>query len=187
MRLIGKWDIPGKKSAEAWTLVLLFGLYLALTIFAERTAQQATPKATPSSFNTKSSGLKAYFLLLEQQSFSVDRLRAPWPRLGNGDNLLIVAEPTDPNRRILPEEIKALRKWVEAGGSLLYFVAAPPRDFDSSDPLTGDIAVVSGGSDMRTVAPGKSASPFLANVKAIAYQTPVRPESGKEIPLRHAA
>lgn len=182
MRLTGIRDIPGKKSAEAWTLALLFGLYLALTIFAERTAQQATTKATPSSFNTKSSGLKAYFLLLEQQRYTVDRLRAPWQSIGNGDSVLIVAEPTDPDRRILPDEAKALRKWVEAGGSLLYFVAAPPRDFDPTDTLTGDIAVISGGGDAQTAAPEKSDSPYLANVKSVAYQTPVRLKPAKKAP-----
>ena len=110
MRLTETRDVPGKKSAEAWTLVALFGLYLTLMIFAERAAQQITRKATPSSTNAKPSGLKAYFLLLQQQGYAVDRLNATWQSVGSGDSLLIVAEPTDPERPILPEEISAPAK-----------------------------------------------------------------------------
>ena len=173
-------DNAGKKAAEAWTLVLLFALYLALTIYAERTAQQTTQKATPSSFNAKASGLKAYYLLLEQQGFSVDRLRAPWQRIGTGDSLLIVAEPTDRLRPILPEEESALKKWIEAGGSLLYFTAEPSRDFDRNDILLGDLAVTSGGGGARTAEPEKSDAPYLENVDSIAYEAPVRLKAAKK-------
>ena len=179
MRL-AKMEIAGKKSAEAWTLALLFGLYLALTIYAERTAQQTTQKSTPSSFNAKSSGLKAYFLLLEQQGFRVDRLRAPWQRVGAGDSLLIVAEPTDPKRPVLPEEEAALKKWIAAGGSLLYFAAEPPRDFDRSNVLLGGLTISAGGSDAQTVAPEKSNSPYLENVKSVQYESAVRLKAAKK-------
>ncbi len=179
MRLMNTAN-AGKKSAEAWTLALLFGLYLALTIYAERTAQQTTTKVTPSSFNTKTSGLKAYYLLLEQQGFRVDRLRAPWQSVGAGDRLLIVAEPTDKDRPVLPAEASALKKWVESGGSLLYFTAAPPRELDPNDPLLGDLAVTTGGGDAQTAAPEKPDSPYFAGVKAVEYESPVRIKPAKK-------
>ena len=179
MRLAAR-DSDGKKAAEAWTLALLFGLYLALTVYAERTAQQTTQKAAPSSFNAKASGLKAYYLLLQQQGFAVDRLRAPWQRIGAGDSLLIVAEPTDPKRPVLPEEETALRKWIEAGGSLLYFASEPPRDFDRNDLLLGDLAVTSGAGEPQTAAPEKAASPCLQSVSSVAYESPVRLKTAKK-------
>ena len=172
-------SIGGKAAAEAWTLALLFAAYLALTIFAERTAQQTTRTVTPSSFNAKSSGLKAYYLLLEAQGFRADRLRASWQRLGSGDSLLIVAEPTDPKRPILPEEIVALKKWIEAGGSLLYF-AAETSDLNPNDPLTGDTGVVRGNGAALTAAPEKRDSPYTKNVQTVAYETAFRLQPTKK-------
>ena len=42
------------------------------------------------------------------------------------------------------------------------------------------MAVTSGGSDPQTAAPEKSDSPYLANVKSVAYQTPTRLKTAKK-------
>jgi hypothetical protein len=178
---------------EIWGLVALFTVFLASALYYERVGQEVTPRDTPSSFNVASPGVKALYLLLDSFDYRTARLTSTLDTLGEADRLAIFIEPF--SRHVHPEEIAALRRWVEAGGSALYFVTSPPRPLDPADKVFGDVAVVEGSDAPEALAPDLNSTPlmwartdFMREVTRIAVQSQVRlkpaANSGYE-PLLH--
>ena len=163
-----------QRSREAGWLFVLFALYLAGTLFFEQRAQQATTTAAPSSFNAKSSGVKAYYLLLEKQGYAVSRLRTTWNALTANDGMLVITEPLDEKRPVGANEQQTLKRWVEAGGTIFYTFAPPTHPADDSAVVFGAVAVTQGSKEAQTAKPEPGSSPYLENVQMLSYQSEVR-------------
>jgi hypothetical protein len=159
---------------EVYALVGLLLVFLVFATYSERIGQEFTSVRTPSSFNAGMGGLKALYLLLESQHYPVTRLRSPWNALGSKDGLLLIAEPLNRDRPIQPVEINVLKRWVEAGGTVLYLVDAPARPFDSKDTLFGDVSVREIDSAPRQTILAKTDSPYLRDVATLSYNSRVR-------------
>jgi hypothetical protein len=164
-----------RRNQEIWGLVALFTVFLATALYYERVGQESTSRDTPSSFNAASPGVKALYLLLDSFDYRTARLKSTLDTLGETDRLAIFIEPF--SRRVHPDEIAALRRWVEAGGSALYFVTSPPRPLDPADKVFGDVAVVEGSDAPETLAPDLNSTPlmwtrtaFMRDVTRIAVQ-----------------
>jgi hypothetical protein len=174
-----------RQNREIWGLIALFAVFVVFAMYSDRIAQEATTQDTPSMYNPKGVGLKAYHLLLERQGFRVADLRSDWSALKPGDGLVIIAEPFTPDRQPGSEEIEALRAWVERGGSVLYFVTKPARPLQPEDPLFGDVAIVEADPKLTQVSPVSSGSPLVENVNEIVVASPVRlklpPSGGYEV------
>lgn len=167
--------MPGRRqNREIWGLIALFAVFIAFATYSNRVAQEATTPNTPSMYNAQGAGLKAFHLLLERQGLRVADLRSGWNALTPADGLLIVAEPLDPGRPITKEELEAVRAWVTRGGSVLFLVTAPARGFDPDDPLFGDVSVIQAEPEAVRVPPAAPDSPLLADVRDIAFRSPVR-------------
>jgi hypothetical protein len=168
-----------RRNREIWGLVALFTVFLASALYYERVGQEVTPRDSPSSFNAASPGVKALYLLLDNFDYRTARLKSTLDTLGEKDRLAIFIEPFA--RHVRPDEIAALRRWVEDGGSALYFVTSPPRPLDPADKVFGDVAVVEGSDEPEEIAPDLSGTPFMwastsfmREVTRIAVQSPVR-------------
>lgn len=161
---------------EAWGLAALFILFLAFAAYYETAGQERTSPDAPGVNNAKARGTKALYLLLKAENFSVDELKTTWNGLGPEDRMLIVIEPLVTSRPISPHEVNVLRRWVAEGGTLLFLVTRPKRDYDPRDSLMGDIAVVEGGDKSHLVRPLVANSPYLRGVKQIESASPVRLE-----------
>lgn len=164
---------------EVWGLVTMFAVFLIFVTYSQRVAQEATTPDTPSMYNPKGAGLKALQLLLERQGHRVSDLRDTWSSLSSADGLLLVVEPLSAERNISSADIRTLKSWVEAGGSVLYLLTAPERDWDPSDALFGDVAVMKAEPKSVRVSPASSAAPFMQEVNSIEIDTPVRLKSSQ--------
>ncbi|HZT41711.1 MAG TPA: DUF4350 domain-containing protein [Chthonomonadaceae bacterium] len=171
----------GRGSPEIWGLAALFVVFLVAVAYYQRIAQETTAHDEPSSLNAQGPGLKAFYLLLQQEGYRVDRLETTWNALDRRQGLLVAAEPFDRDRGIQPSEMRSLRRWVQQGGSVLYFVGAPPRPPDPGDIVFGDVAVSSGPPDLERIKPAVSTA-TTSDVVDIAVRSPVRlsvpPNSG---------
>ena len=169
-----------KPSPPRKGIALLLGLTLLLLVTAtlsREKSEESRPPAEPSAFNAHPNGLKALYLLYEAQGYHVAPLRSSWRSLTQDTGLLFAVEPFEKTRPVSQNEMEALKRWVEAGGTLVYIATAPTRAYDPKDPLMGDIRVVEGDPDPFTVEPANVVSPYIENVKSIAYTTPVRLET----------
>ncbi|HLV81480.1 MAG TPA: DUF4350 domain-containing protein [Chthonomonadaceae bacterium] len=171
----------GRGAPEIWGLAVLFAVFLVAVTYYQQIAQETTSRDAPSSLNAQGPGVKAFYLLLEREGYRVDRLETGWSALDRQEGLLVAAEPFDPDRGIQPAEMRALRRWVQQGGSVLYFVSAPPRPPDPNDIVFGEVGVTAGSPALEQVAPAvKTAA--TGDVTAISVRSPVRlsapPQSG---------
>lgn len=154
-------------------VALMLVLLLTATLSRER-GEEARPPFEPSAFNPRPNGLKALYLLYETQRRRVAPLRSSWRSLTSETGLLLAAEPFDKTRPVAPDEMEALKRWVESGGTLLYIATAPTRGYDPKDPLMGDVRITTGDPAPYSAEPAAPAAPILQNVRNIAYTTPVR-------------
>lgn len=157
---------------EIWGLIALFVVFLATLTYYERVSQETPSRDQPSSFNALGPGVKAFYLLLEEEGYRVDRLETTWDALDSGTGLLVLIEPFQ--RGVSHAEIAALRRWVERGGTALYFVAPPARPPDPNDTVFGDIAVVNATPTAENAAPAPSVGSYAQNVGSIVVASPVR-------------
>lgn len=163
---------PRRLNRESAGLLVLFALFLFFALFYERKAQEITSLETPTSFNTSTQGVKALYLLLQSQGLPTTRHETRWETLDSRTGLLVCIEPFV--RNIAKEEIEALRRWIVAGGAVLYLVTTPPRPFDPEDTLFGDIAIVPGDPRPQEVVPREVRSPFTKPIRRLRFQSPVR-------------
>ena len=173
----------GRQSKELIGLVVLFAIFLAFALYAEQTSQELTKKEVPSSFNASVQGVKALYLLLDHQGYKVERLKTSLDSLGPQDGLVTMIEQTGTKpfqRPISEEELKALRHWVEQGGTALYFVASGPRPLDPKDSVFGEIAILTGKEASKPVPPASDPSPYTQDVAQIALASTLRIQPGEK-------
>lgn len=160
-------------------LAILFVAFIAALLGFERVSQETVSRDTPSTLNAQGPGAKALFLLLEKEGFSLERMEAPWTTLRPSVALLTVIEPLDRSRRITAEEMKALKTWIEAGGTVLFMVTLPPRDLDKKDEIVGDLAIVRGDDQAKDLKPFEPDSPYVRSVDTLHIASPVRLRAGQ--------
>lgn len=166
------------KNRELIGLGVLFVLFIAALLLFERVAQQTVPHDVPSTLNSQSAGAKALYLLLQKEGFTADRMESPWTSLNASVGLLVVIEPLRIDRGVTPEELTALKSWIETGGSVLFMVTVPPRPIEAKDLIAGDIAIVSGDSKPKDLPPFAPNSPYVRNVALLHVASPVRLAAG---------
>jgi Domain of unknown function (DUF4350) len=94
----------------------LFGITLALAWMFSPSSGSDTKEAT--SYSAASEGTKAAYLLLRESGYSVERWERSPAELGSGANsVLFVLDPTTPPGS---DERKALRQFVDSGGTLVF-------------------------------------------------------------------
>jgi hypothetical protein len=173
----------GKRGArlEIWGLLALFGLFLASTLFFEQVAQETGALVEPSSLAAQPVGVKALYLLYEGFHYRVDRLRRPWNTITSNDGLVLLIEPE--SRSPAADEIPALKKWIEAGGTALFIVSERPdatpssdeeTDTEKKDTIAGDVDPTKVKPTTRSVAPLVTDSPYTRDVKNLSVTSSVR-------------
>jgi hypothetical protein len=166
------------RARDPLALLLMFVVFLFAVYHFKQAGNEALPPTAPSTLNAAPPGAKALFLLLRRYGYRVDRLEAGWRSLTPNDGLVIVIEPLMAAREPSSAEVKALRDWVERGGTVYYSVTTPPRPLDPSDPLGGDLAIHSTApadeAKTDTLSVKADASPILQDVHRITVNCPVR-------------
>ncbi|HLK61773.1 MAG TPA: DUF4350 domain-containing protein [Chthonomonadaceae bacterium] len=178
----------GKIRPEIWGLVALFGLFLATSFYFEQIAQETSALQEPSSLAAQPEGVKALYLLYQQidPPYRVDRLRQPWNHISPDAGLAFIIEPQ--SRPPTEEEIPALKRWIEAGGTALFIVSkrnAAERNAEGEsgqdeesaqekDTITGDVDITEVHPVTRLVAPVAAQSPYVRNVSYLSVSSPVR-------------
>src|SRR5262245_17901450 len=114
------------------TTILVIAVLIALS--AAWNVELDTPdetEASPnrSSYNSRATGTRAFYQLLEESGFSVTRWREEYKSLSNKakDATLIAIGPYQFGARISEQETSQLRGWVAKGGRLL-IVSRTPRN-----------------------------------------------------------
>ncbi|HEV2387797.1 MAG TPA: DUF4350 domain-containing protein [Candidatus Acidoferrales bacterium] len=128
--------------------------------------QIAGSSSLPSSYSPAWGGAKAAFLLLESLGYRVERWEQPLAQLAApaGRTVLILADPTMPPGE---EDRLAIRKFLEAGGTVLATGSAAARFLPGAAPfLEGDIA--SGWQSYPATIP----SPLVRDAPAITMEAP---------------
>lgn len=96
-----------------------FGLLIALALAAGlSTSQSATESQVPSVDNPGPQGLRALYLYLREGGASAEAHRASLSELPAGARTVVIAEPK--GRPVSPEEVKALERFVQDGGTFVY-------------------------------------------------------------------
>lgn len=159
---------------ELWFIGILLLLFLIITTFSRERGQELRPTNEPSTFNAQRAGTKALYLLLEAQGISTMRQRTSWMQLPPQAGLLCVIEPLANDRRITRPELRAMKSWIEQGGTLFYMASLPERGLDKDDPLAGDVEIVRGDSKPTNITVNEADSPYLKGVSNIASLSRVR-------------
>lgn len=165
---------PRRHIPEYWIITLLLGAFLVIALFAEQAGQSVVPSSSVSSLNANPAGSKALYALLETIPYPVRRLTSTWNSLRSDDGMIVVVEKLDKERQPTPKEVDALRRWTQAGGTVLYFLSDPPRPLDPQDTLAGDIEVISARPEQNEVTPLSASSPYTHNVGSITVASPTR-------------
>lgn len=159
---------------ELWFIGALLLLFLIVATFSRERGQELRPATEPSTFNAQRAGTKALYLLLEAQGLSVTRQRTSWGQLSPQLGLLCVIEPFSAERQITRNELRAMKKWIEQGGTLFYQASLPARGTDREDPLAGDVEIVRGDEKPTSITVDESDSPYLKGLDAIASISRIR-------------
>jgi len=139
-------------------MVALIVIVAVLAILASPAQDGGDADLRPSTFHDGESGARALYLTLERLGLPVDRRMAAYVDAGPLRGPLVLMAPAQPPT---PAELKALRAWVEAGGTLLY-VARP------DDPTLGELGLAlaslvpdSLGAAARAAWKGRTATPAM--------------------------
>jgi hypothetical protein len=104
-----------RTSNTAVGVVLVIFLCLSAAVFFFSSSEtHKYPFAT--TYSTHPGGLKALYLLLDEQGWDVRRLKRDYTDLPEGAGVLVLAAP---RFDVSAEEVDALRAWVERGGVLI--------------------------------------------------------------------
>ena len=100
------------------TIAAVLLVVLAIATALLKPSGQRGRAGYPSSYSTKWDGAKAAYLLLEELGYKVKRWNESPAALGEGaeNKVLILASPMQPAE---PEEMEALRRFLESGGRIL--------------------------------------------------------------------
>src|SRR5881394_1348542 len=98
---------------ELWILAGLLLLFVIFVPYLMQAGQESAPVDMPSAANNQKEGVKGFYLWLEQEGFSVEKMKTTWDALDSRARLLILVEPFDKNRPVSLDEIKALEKWIK--------------------------------------------------------------------------
>lgn len=99
------------------TVVVILVLFAALAaVIFSVAGSDARKIPMPTSYSTHAQGLKALYELLDGEGFRVSRLRRSYASIPGSADVLVSVEP---RVAIRSHEMKALRKWVEQGGTLI--------------------------------------------------------------------
>jgi hypothetical protein len=107
------------------TLVFYGLLILAAAVIGLRARQPGSTSRVPSVTNPGPLGLKALFLFLEEGGHDVRSFFAPLTELPSTAKTVVLAGPVA--REVSSEEVSALRRLVEGGGTLVYFLPSEGR------------------------------------------------------------
>ena len=169
----------GKRTnREIIGLGVLFVVFIAALLLFERVAQETVPRDIPSTLNSQGPGAKALYLLLQKEGFATERMESPWTALNAKIGLLVVIEPLREDRGVSEDESKALKSWIEAGGSVLFLVTLPARSIEPKDLIAGDLAIVTGDEKAKDLPPFAPASPYVRSVSTLHVASPVRLHTG---------
>lgn len=105
---------------EAWILGALLLIFVIASVYYSRRGEEEQQKGRPTTYSTGPKGTAALFRLTEREGLKAQRFEQDFRRLPDTAGLVVVTEPFQ--RRPTLEEESALAKWVENGGSLLYFL-----------------------------------------------------------------
>lgn len=114
-------------TAVGVVLTIFLGLSAAVFFFSSRETHKF-PFAT--SYSTHPNGLKALYLLLEEQGWDVRRLKREYTDLPEDTGVVVLAAP---RFGVSSEEVDALRAWVERGGVLVTTMPCDQASFARLD------------------------------------------------------
>ncbi len=107
-----------KLSRDALVLIVLLGIAAALPLTQRSNRRADTGIST--SYSNYDSGVKAVYTLLgDRLGYNVDRLLAPYTEMPGAARVLVVVAPVR-SSPIEQEELQALDRWIEAGGTALF-------------------------------------------------------------------
>jgi len=106
---------------KRWPWILLFALAVGLGLLTSTPDPNDVP--IPSIDNAGPQGAKVLHAWLTETGSTVDALHAPLTTLPFGLQALVIAAPT--LRQISEEEVEALKRFVDAGGTLVYLSPRP--------------------------------------------------------------
>lgn len=109
------------KGLRGW---LLYGVLLAVAAAAAIASRQAPSGPSGASVDDAGpSGLRALFLYLQEGGYPVEALREPLAALPADARTLVIAAPEA--RELEAEELAAVQRFVEGGGTLVYLAPRP--------------------------------------------------------------
>ena len=134
-------------------VLVLLGLNLAGTVNFDEPREDEI-ESIRSTFNSGPTGLRAFYQLLEESRYPVERWRQNFrelnrPASGSASSVLVMVGPFLSQDAIEKEEAKELQQWVSSGGRLLVVSRSPSLQFP----------------DSRLLAAGKSVSPPLRTTR----------------------
>lgn len=115
-------------------MVVLIVVVAVLAVLSTPSEETNEGDVRPSTFRTTAHGANALFLTLEEVGVPVERRLAPYVDAEPLEGPLALLAPVEPPT---PEEVEALLRWVEEGGTLLY--AAGPWDGPLLEALGLDV------------------------------------------------
>lgn len=110
------------KGLRGW---LLYGLLITLAAAAALASRQRSSASDdrPSVESTGPAGLGALYVYLQERGYPVSVQRSALTSLPEGTRTLVIAAPDA--REVGSDEVEALQRFVEAGGSLVYLAPRP--------------------------------------------------------------
>ncbi|HEX8276979.1 MAG TPA: DUF4350 domain-containing protein [Longimicrobiaceae bacterium] len=143
-------------------MVALIVIVAVLALLAAPAQDGGDADLRPSTFHDGEAGARALYLTLEELGVRVDRRLAPYvdaePLRGGPLVLMAPAEPPT------PEELRALRAWVEGGGTLLYVARPDDPTLEEFGLVLADLAPDSLRGPARLAWDGRTATPAMHTV-----------------------
>lgn len=166
---------------DAWALIALLLVFIAAMAYYAQRSFEGGRADQPTTYNAGPGGTKALYQLLQRVGKEVERFERPLENLPPDAGLLVMFEPFE--RPVEKEEKKALLRWVEEGGTLLFVVS--PK---ASAPIEAGLVLDEVDVQRKRPAPATlrvdpKRSPYFRDVRSLRVDgaTRLQEESGKTV------
>jgi hypothetical protein len=161
--------IPLRYTAFAVVLLLLYivGAY-QLEVFN----QYSTAINKPSTLTHSSQGVMAAYELMKRLNIPSERSSTRWSTLKKNTGCLFSFQPY--TRQPDAQELKDLMDWIKSGGTFVLVCDQKAAPADRSDPLAGDVAVISIDNAKPSLCVPRGQSALTKEVGSVAVESSVR-------------